>query len=271
MSECRLFIIGAGRMARAIAGGLVRSGLYRGEEIVALDVSEEAATAFGQATGATGVVAGYEAALAAAPTVLLAVKPQYAAAALADKRQALTGKLVISIMAGISLARLEELTGAARRVRVMPNTPALVGAGCSAYACAPATTAADRELVERVLGAVGGVYEVPESLLDAVTGLSGSGPAYVFAFIQALADGGVAEGLPRDLALELAVRTVRGSAELVLTQKAHPAVLCDQVTSPGGTTARGLEALERGAFRYTVSRAVREAAARSAELGKGSC
>jgi pyrroline-5-carboxylate reductase len=150
----------------------------------------------------------------------------------------------------------------------MPNTPALVGEGISAYSVSEAVSSDEIKKIEAVLGAVGKFCKVEEKLMDAVTGLSGSGPAYVFDFIQALADGGVNAGLPRDIAMTLAAQTVKGAAVMTLEGGEHPSVLRDRVTSPGGTTASGLAVLEKGAFRGIVSEAVVKAAAKSVELGK---
>jgi pyrroline-5-carboxylate reductase len=151
----------------------------------------------------------------------------------------------------------------------MPNTPALVGAGAAAYAVGPHTTPADADLASRLLSATGLALPVKESLLDAVTGLSGSGPAYVYQFIEALSDGGVAAGLPRDTATRLAAQTVLGAARMVLETGLHPGALKDQVTSPGGTTIEGLHELEKGHLRATVMNAVRAAADKSRRLGQG--
>ncbi len=158
-------------------------------------------------------------------------------------------RLLISIAAGVTLGAMEKAAGHHRLIRVMPNTPALIGMGAAAYACGSTATAEDAATVERILGAVGTVTRVAEPLLDAVTGVSGSGPAYVYTFIEALADGGVAEGLTKDQALQLAAQTVAGAAAMVLQSGQHPAVLRDQVTSPGGTTIAALAALEARAFR----------------------
>ncbi len=264
----RIFFLGAGKMATAIAGGLVRSGRYSAEELTAFDVSPEAAKLF---TGNTQVACATTdpARLAAeAEAVLLAVKPQMLVRALEPLQGTLTGKPVLSIVAGVPITRLSELTGSGRVIRIMPNTPALVGMGAAGFAPGPDATAEDEALADNVLSAVGLAFRTEEKYLDAVTALSGSGPAYVFAFIQALADGGVAEGLPRDMATRLAAQTVLGSAEMVLRTGIHPTVLKDQVTSPAGTTSRALEALENGAFAGTVIAAVRAAARRSEELGR---
>ena len=263
----KLLFIGAGKMGSAIAGGIVRAGLFPAADMAAFDVSAKAAADF---TANTGVRCGsdVQAELAQAENVLIAVKPQYLDPAIRPLRGKFTGKLIVSIVAGVTIDALTALTESNRIVRVMPNTPALVGKGAAAYACGPGATAEDTAFAAGIFNAAGLGVQVPEKLLNAVTGLSGSGPAYVFEFIQALADGGVAEGLPRDIALRLAAQTVLGSAAMVLESGLHPAVLKDQVTSPGGTTSRGLEKLAEKGFSGTVMQAVRAAAQRSAELGK---
>jgi pyrroline-5-carboxylate reductase len=180
-----------------------------------------------------------------------------------------TNHLLISIAAGVTLAKLESaLPPGARVIRVMPNTPALVGRAASAFALGKCATPADGELARRLLSAVGIAFQVKEPLLDAVTGLSGSGPAYVFQFIEALSDGGVAAGLPRDLATKLAAQTVLGAAKMVLETGQHPGALKDQVTSPGGTTIEGLHELEKGRMRAIVMSAVRAATEKSKKLGQ---
>ncbi len=262
----KIFFIGAGKMATAIAGGMVSTGALSAAELAAFDVSSEAAAKFTAETGIScvddpGKLVDFDA-------VLIAVKPQMLASALTPLAGKFAGKLVISIVAGVTLAKLGEFCADARLIRVMPNTPALVGAGAACYAPDPTATAADRALVEKILSSVGIALQVKEHDLDAVTALSGSGPAYVFEFIRALADGGVAEGLTRDVAHQLAVQTVLGSALMALKTKQHPAVLRDMVTSPGGTTIRALEVLADGAFDSTVIQSVRAAAERSRELGK---
>ena len=268
----KLFVIGAGKMGGAIAGGLVSGKVFSSDEVAAFDVSEAAAKNFSQRVGC-GAYSSADAAATAfaeAPTVLLAVKPQVLTPALEMWKNAaspLSEKLVVSIVAGVPIARLAREIGGERIVRVMPNTPALVGAGAAAYAPGAGAGEEDATLVEKILSAVGMARRMKESDLDAVTALSGSGPAYVFAFIQALADGGVAEGLSREAALALAVQTVRGSAEMAARSGEHPAVLKDAVTSPGGTTIRALEVLEDRGFSGAVIQAVRAAAARSRELG----
>jgi pyrroline-5-carboxylate reductase len=207
---------------------------------------------------------------AGADVLVLAVKPQVMAAVLADVKPAVTAKqLVISIAAGWALDALAAgLPAGTRLVRVMPNTPCLVGASAAAFTPGPAVTAEDRLTVQRLLTAVGTAVELPEHLLDAVTGLSGSGPAYVFVLIEALADGGVKAGLPRTVAQALAAQTVFGAAKMVLETGRHPAELKDAVASPAGTTVAGLAVLERAGFRAAAIDAVVAAAERAKELGK---
>ena len=264
----KLFFIGAGKMATAIAGGLVKSGTFDKTELQAYDINPQAAAKFTEATGVACLSGELEEApLQNAGAVLLAVKPQYLADALNGWKYILETKLIISIAAGISLERLYDLTDSARIVRIMPNTPALVGAGAAVGAMTAEVTPEERALTEKIFRAIGTFSVMDEKHLDAVTGLSGSGPAFVFEFIQALADGGVAEGLSHEAALALAVQTVLGSAEMAARSGEHPAVLKDAVTSPGGTTIRALEVLEDRGFSGAVIQAVRAAAARSRELG----
>ena len=202
--------------------------------------------------------------------IVLAMKPQQAKAAMAELRGNVSAdKLVISIVTGIRLESLAEGLGPCRLVRVMPNTPCLVGQSASAYCLGPTATAADGELVAKLLGSVGLAVAVEEKLLDAVTGLSGSGPAYVYVMIEALADGGVRLGLARDVALRLAAQTVKGAAEMVLTTGEHPGVLKDRVASPGGTTIAGLHVMENCGVRGALISAVEAAARRASELAAG--
>lgn len=264
----KLLFIGAGKMATAIAGGLIRAKLFAPGELRACDVNPVAAADFTKATGVACAIRDCAALAAEAERVLLAVKPQTMAKALSGLSGALAGKTVISIIAGIPLARLAELTGSPKVIRVMPNTPALIGQGAAGIAASPGVEDSELALAEKIFGSVGVVMRVDEHNLDAVTALSGSGPAYVFEFIQALADGGVASGLSRAAATELAVQTVIGAAEMVRSTGLHPTALKDQVTSPGGTTIRALEVLEDRAFAGTVIQAVRAACRRSEELGR---
>jgi pyrroline-5-carboxylate reductase len=181
----------------------------------------------------------------------------------------LSSHVVISIAAGVTIREISTGLGSSvRLIRVMPNTPCLVGASATGYSPGSTATAEDVELVGRLFGAVGKAFRVSEPLLDAVTGLSGSGPAYVYTLIEALSDGGVRCGLPRDVALALAAQTVLGAAKMILETGQHPAVLKDAVTSPGGTTIAGLQVLERAGFRSAAIDAVEAATRRAQELGK---
>ena len=263
----RVGFIGAGQMATALAKGFLAAQTLTAEAIVAYDVIPAAGERFSQQTGARLVSSNREVA-ANAGVLFLAVKPQQMSQVLTELRDAITpDHLIISIAAGVSLHALTAGLGAdARLIRVMPNTPCLVGAGASAFSRGVNARDADSELVKRLLSNVGLAVEVPEKLLDAVTGLSGSGPAYVYQIIESLSDGGVRMGLPRDVATKLAAQTVLGAAQMVLTTGQHPGALKDAVTSPGGTTIAGLHALERGALRGTLMNAVEAATLRSREL-----
>jgi pyrroline-5-carboxylate reductase len=270
MLATRIGLIGGGRMATALARGFVRSGVVAPDAIAAGDPSDAARTAFAREVPGAAIGDDNAAVAASANVVLLAVKPQQMTDALAEIRDALKpDALIVSIAAGVTLERLAAgLPAGQRIVRVMPNTPCLIGRGASGYSLGPHATAEDGELVAELLSSVGAAFEVPESLLDAVTGLSGSGPAFVYSMIEALAEGGTAAGLPPKLAAELAARTVAGAAETVLQTQDPPAVLRDRVTSPGGTTQAGLEVLAERGFRDTIVQAVTAATERSAELGR---
>jgi len=261
-----LGFLGSGKMASALVNGIIRSGAAKPSEVLVSDVHAATADKLSKATGAN--IAATNSALAhGADAIVLCVKPNDALDALGEVGPALHGKLIVSIVAGLDAKSLESAAGnGARVIRVMPNTPALVGQGAAAYALGSSATEQDAEIVEKILRGVGLAVRVKESLLDAVTGLSGSGPAYVFTVIEALADGGVLMGLPRDLALKLAAQTVAGAALMVRETGEHPAVLRDQVTSPGGTTIAGLEELESGGLRSALISAVRAATERSRQL-----
>jgi pyrroline-5-carboxylate reductase len=266
----KIGFLGAGKMATALAKGFINAQLVKANQLFAADPFAAARKHFAAETGAKTFSANLEAATAAT-VLILATKPDQAAAALAEISGAFTkNHLLISIAAGVTISKLENaLPAGARVIRVMPNTPALVGAGASGFALGKNATAVDAELAEKLLSAVGVALLVKESLLDAVTGLSGSGPAYVYQFIEALSDGGVASGLPRDIATKLAAQTVLGGAKMVLETGQHPGALKDQVTSPGGTTIEGIHELEKGKLRATVINAVRAATEKSRKLGQG--
>ena len=213
-------------------------------------------------------------AIAGATVVILAVKPQVmddAVKSLAEafKSSGETRPIVVSIAAGVPIERLEKgLPQKTRVIRVMPNTPCLIGRGASGLATGSAATSDDAAMICELLATVGVVETVAESLLDAVTGLSGSGPAYVFQMIEALSDGGVKMGLPRAIATRLAAQTLAGAAEMLLSTGQHPGALKDAVTSPGGTTIAGLHAMEQGGVRAALIDAVEASTLRSRELGK---
>jgi pyrroline-5-carboxylate reductase len=257
--------LGAGRMASAIIQGMLRANVCAPSDIVAACPEPELLQSLHDATSIDILVDNADAA-DRAETILLCVKPQDAAAAIRQTGDSLKGKLVISIAAGLSLETLESLCPGARLVRAMPNTAAMVGRAATAYTASANATPKDRELAEIVFSSIGEVFPVEEKNLDAVTGLSGSGPAYVFLMIEALADGGVLCGLPRKLAQDLAVQTVLGAAELAKATSEHPAVLREMVTSPGGTTAAALAVLEKNGTRSAFIEAVRAAEKRSREL-----
>lgn len=262
--------LGAGKMATALAKGFVQAGLVTPEQLTASDISEAARATFAKETGAKTVASNPDS-VKFAHILVLAVKPDQVAGALAEIHEQMTEKhLLISIAAGVTIARLEAGLGKdARVIRVMPNTPALVGASATGFALGKSATAADADLAKKLFSAVGVAFQVKESLLDAVTGLSGSGPAYVYLFIESLSDGGVAAGLPREVATKLAAQTVLGAARMVLETGQHPGALKDMVTSPGGTTIEGLHELEKGKLRGTVISAVRAATEKSKKLGQG--
>lgn len=254
-------------MASALLGGLIQSGVAAPGDVVAADPYVASTRALSEKLG-IGVTESNADAVAKSDVVLLCVKPGDAAAALKSCGDVISGKLLISIVAGLPISTLESLAPGARVIRAMPNTPAQIGAGATAYAPAESARNGDAEIAGKILGAVGLAVAVNEKQLDAVTGLSGSGPAYVFLVIEALSDGGVAAGLPRPLATQLAVQTVLGAARLAAESGEHPALLREAVTSPGGTTAAALATLESAAVRAAFVDAVRAAAKRSEELSK---
>jgi pyrroline-5-carboxylate reductase len=262
--------LGAGKMATALAEGFVKGGLLKPGKLIASDVIEPARAAFAKETGGKSVASNLEV-LKVANVLILAVKPDQVPGVLKEIRSEFTtSHLLISIAAGVTLAKLEEgLGGQARVIRVMPNTPALVGASASAYSLGRFAAEDDGKVAEQLFSSVGVAFRVKESLLDAVTGLSGSGPAYVYSIIEALSDGGVAAGLPREIATKLAAQTVFGAAKMVLETGQHPGTLKDMVTSPGGTTIEGIHELEKAGLRGALMNAVRAATEKSKKLGQG--
>lgn len=260
--------IGAGNMAEAIMSGMLKTQFCVPEDIMIYDINtsrcgELAATLGVQVAADPQILAGE------AETVILAVKPDRIGAVIGDLAMPLGNRLTISIAAGVKLQALQGVLGEeARVVRVMPNTPALVLKGASAFAASPSCTAADRETARGIFGSVGVCHELEEKHLDAVTALSGSGPAYCFLALEALADGGVRCGLPRAVAQELAAATMEGAAAMVLEGNRHPGQLKDMVCSPGGTTIEGVTALEDRGVRAAFIDAVAAAWQRSRELGE---
>lgn len=261
-------MIGGGQMALALAEGFCAAGLLRPDEITVADPHPPARERL--AARVPGVIfASPAAAASAAPVVFLAVKPQQAATACREIAGALgADAVVVSIVAGLSTASLATLCDSRKIIRVMPNTPSLVGKGVSVVCRTDAVTSAELERVTDLLAAVGHVHEADESLMDAVTGLSGSGPGFVAVIAEALADGGVKAGLPRPLALALAIQTLSGTGMLLERTGEHPAQIKDRVSSPGGTTIAGLAVLEQRGVRGAIIDAVVAAAARARELGQ---
>ncbi|MDB6029210.1 MAG: Pyrroline-5-carboxylate reductase [Verrucomicrobiales bacterium] len=265
----KIGFLGAGKMATALAKGFIRAGLSKANQIIASDPMPGARSAFAKETGAKTTTSNVDVAKFA-QILILAVKPGNVSELLEEIRSTFSAKhLLISIAAGVPILKMETgLGNNARVIRVMPNTPALVGASATAFAPGRTATKGDSDLAQKLFSSVGITFQLKESLLDAVTGLSGSGPAYVFMTIEALSDGGVAAGLPRDVATQLAAQTLYGSAKMLLETGLHPGVLKDMVTSPGGTTIEGLHELEKGKVRGAFISAVRAATDKSKRLGQ---
>ncbi|MDE3035484.1 MAG: pyrroline-5-carboxylate reductase [Nitrospirota bacterium] len=264
----KIALIGAGNMAEALIAGMLKGKVATPEQLYATDILPERRThlqdRYGIKTGAdNGDAAAW------GEVLILAVEPQVLGEVLQLTAQSIKkDALVISVAAGYPIGSLAaHLPPGARIIRAMPNTPSSVGAGVTAIALGPGVTEEDRETAEAIFRSVGTVVTVEERLMDAVTGLSGSGPAYVYLIIEALADGGVKAGLPRQTAEQLAAQTVLGAARMVVESGDHPAVLKDRVASPGGTTIAGLHKLEEGRLRATLINAVEAACRRSKELG----
>ena len=268
MAGRKIGFIGGGNMAGAMIRGLLHGGTVSADQIRASDVKSERLTELGKLHGIE-VTTDNEQLARWADVIVIAVKPQIVDRILSPLAASLTETdLVISIAAGVPIEALEaRLPDGARVVRAMPNTAAIALAGATAIAAGTHATPADVDVAQALFDAIGRCVVLDETLLDAVTGLSGSGPAYVMLMIEALADGGVKVGLGRDTALLLAAQTVYGAAKLQLETGEHPGRLKDMVTSPGGTAIAGLHTLEAGGLRRTLIDAVEVASARSAELG----
>jgi pyrroline-5-carboxylate reductase len=259
--------LGFGKMASALVEGMLRAGYCAPEEILVINRHPEALHAGTQKSGIR-LATSTKALVQESDVIILGTKPTESLQLLREVRQFLDGKLLISVATGIGIDRLQDAAGHRTRiVRAVPNTPSLVRQGATAYALGDHATQSDAAIADKIFSAVGIAYRVRENSLDAVTGLSGSGPAYVFTFIEALVDGGVMMGLPRDVAFDLAVQTVLGSAQMIRDTKLHPAELREMVASPGGTTMAAIETLEARGLRHTVMSAVRAASERARELG----
>ncbi len=270
MEAKKIGFVGGGNMASALIAGLLDAGGLSKDWVRCAEPNAERAAALHELFGIETTADNAEL-VAWADCVVVAVKPQVLDAALSPCKAAWSAdKLLVSVAAGVTIERLTALTAPEVRVlRAMPNTPALVRQGATGLAAGASASSEDVAFGRALFELVGGCWSVAESQLDAVTGLSGSGPAYVMLFIEALADGGVRAGLPRDVAQRLAMQTVLGAAALANAGEAHTAELKDRVTSPAGTTIEGVFALERGGFRHAVIDAVCEASKRATELGRG--
>ena len=264
----RLAVIGAGAMGSALAAGALAAGIVDKRGVTLTDVDVGRLDRISRELGVS-VTSDNTAAARDADVVVIAVKPAVVPEVLDRISGELTpDKLIISIAAGVKLAAIESrLPGGTKVIRAMPNTPCRIGSGAVGFARGTAAGEAEAAIAKRIFDSVGVSFEVPEYLLNAVTGLSGSGPAYVFVLIEALSDAGVRVGIPRDISAKLAAQTVLGAARMVVEENEHPARLKDEVASPGGTTIAGIDALEKAGFRSAVIEAVKAAANRADELG----
>lgn len=267
MKNKRITFLGGGNMAEAILSGMLTGDLVLANNLVVADISAER-RAWLQTEYGIDVTSDNAAAIGGADIVVLAVKPQQAAAVLAGVRDAFSDQQVlVSICAGLTTAALEAQTPA-RVARVMPNLPALISCGVAAICGGSRVTAADLDLVERIFAATGVVVRVPEQKMNEVTALSGSGPGYLFAFIEALEAAGIGMGLAADTARTMAIETVRGAAEMAAQTSADPAELRRRVSSKGGTTLAGLAAMEAGGFSAAVAAGLNAARDRAEELAR---
>ena len=261
--------IGTGQLATALAQGFVQSNALTASQLVGIDISPKAQTRFQELTGGT-IVPDVKTLMKRSDVVFLAVKPQNMVKVMQEavtEREQGHNVFWITIAAGLPIKLyLKHLGQSARVLRVMPNTPCLVGEGALAYATSDSVTDADKTLAETLLGSVGKVFSIPENHLDAVTGVSGSGPAYVYMMIEAMTEGGVKMGLTHELSSRLATQTVLGAAKMVAETGEHPAVLRNRVCSPGGTTITSVHVLEEEGFRAAVMNAVEAAVTRAKEL-----
>lgn len=269
MSALRIAFIGAGNMSNALAKGFIASGITKAENIIASCPKSDQhlldqMKGFGCATTNDNVEAA-----ATSDVVLLAVKPAIVPRVLHDIKSCVTAAtpLITSVALGVTIDAMEAiLPDGSRVIRIMPNTPALVNCGASVYSKGTYATHQDIDLTKRLLSSVGLAEEVPESFMDAITGLSGAGPAYIYVALEALADGGVKMGLPRPLAQKLAAQTMMGAAKMVIETGKHPGQLKDEVCSPGGCTIQGVAALEKAGVRAGFIDAVTQATLKSLQI-----
>jgi len=264
----RIGFVGAGNMAEAMMKGIISAGVATKEDMIASEIVPQRRDYITRTLGVRTVSDAIEV-VRSSDVIILAVKPQQVGPVLDELKPYLSGDhLVISIAAGVKISFIEShLNWGVRVVRVMPNQPCFVGASASGFALGRSAKKEDEEIVQRILNSVGVAFALDEKLLDAVTGLSGSGPAYIYLVIEAMADGGVLVGLPRDVALQLAAQTVIGAGKTYLEMRKHPGELKDMVASPGGTTIEGLRVLEEAGVRGAFIDAVEAGAKRSEELG----
>ncbi|MDY7033253.1 MAG: pyrroline-5-carboxylate reductase [Thermodesulfobacteriota bacterium] len=269
IQDKKIGFIGSGNMAEAIMRGIIEKGVVSAVNIIASDILDDRRKLLSDSFNITTTSDNAEL-VSQVNIIFLAVKPQIVETVLNDTKSSMdVSQLIVSIAAGITLTQIEgSLPPKSKVIRVMPNTPALIGEGVAAISPGSHATKEDVALVRDIFDAVGKTVITEEKYMDAVTGLSGSGPAYVFLMIEALMDGGVKAGLNRETARTLAVQTFLGSAKMLFETGEHPAKLKDMVTSPGGTTIEGLHALEDGNIRAVIMNAVEVATERSRELGK---
>jgi pyrroline-5-carboxylate reductase len=264
----KIGVIGTGKMGTGLVRGLLKKKIVEPAQIYAYDITQEDLSELVEETGINAALNNMQI-VEKSDIIFICVKPQVFETTLQKLQSYFTNDhLVISIAAGVPITTIERLTGNARCVRIMPNMPLQVGEGAAGFSLGTRNDNQDSEIVEIVFGSLGKVFQFPEHLLDAVTGLSGTGPAYVFVFIEALADGGVLAGIPRREALILSAQTVLGAAKLLLEENVHPGVLKDAIMSPGGTTASALQLMESRGFRSILIDAVEAATKKSKFLGQ---
>ena len=270
MIKQKIGFIGSGQIAGALAGGFTGAGLVDGGQIYASDPFEGSRDAFAATVPGATLMDDNRKLAAEVDVVFLAVKPQFISGVLDGLAGAVNeNHLVISLVGGMRMSQIAEVLGDKVRLsRIVPNTACLVGCSASGYSMGPNSTEADGALLGELFSSVGIAHQLDEKLLDCVTGLAGSGIAFVYVMIEAMSDGGVLVGLPRKLSTELAAQTVLGAAQMVLKTGEHTGTLKDRVASPGGTTIEGIDAMEDGAVRGTLMKAVRRATLKSIELGK---